>query len=150
MNLIRKISCCLTALAFLLTLVHAAIPHHHHGDIVCFGMTCEQHDDCDCGHDDDDCAALGCHHHHHPLHSEDNCILTMPYITAPDGHDIASHLLLDYTLQYHLCATPVAEINCQHLSPTTHDNTFYPNDIPIPQKMNRHTWSHRGPPCPTV
>ena len=147
MNLIRKISCCLTALAFLLTLVHAAIPHHHHGDIVCFGMTCEQHDDCDCDHDDDDCAALGCHHHHHPLHSEDNCILTMPYITAPDGHDIASHLLLDYTLQYHLCATPVAEVCSPQLSIISHDNTFYTSDIPIHKRVYCRTATRRGPPA---
>lgn len=100
MSIHRKFSGFLITFAFLLMFVHLAVPHHHHGDMICFSLTCQQ--GCTCHHhhaNDDENCNCACHSHPSHQHDEDNCVLLMPYI-VPDHTDIGASLNYYYSSHY--------------------------------------------------
>lgn len=148
MNKLRRLSGLLVTFAFVLTFVHAAIPHHHHGDIVCFSVRC--HNDCVCEHHDDgehDCTcSFGHCQHHHPLHNEDNCILTMPFIVDLDHHDLSSQLAIDYATHY-LANNFTIPNEWVLASPMETSESFYfCCDDALPNSPTRESYALRGPP----
>jgi hypothetical protein len=82
----KRLSAILFAsLASLMLLVHGIIPHHHHGDVVCFevmhchGCDKAEHNDCQR------------HHDHEPAENNGECcLLNQMVMFHPDGlrHDI--------------------------------------------------------------
>lgn len=146
MSLSRKISCLLITMAFLLTMVHSIVPHHHHGDIVCFGMTCQHEQDCDHDHHDCDCATCGCHHGHHPLHSEDNCVLNMPYILIHSHIDLSPEDNASSIFWAHLTDAILSDLSTSLSAPATGSLIFNCTDLPVLNLTDGCIVSHRGPP----
>lgn len=151
MQLRTKISGWLVTFAFLLTFMHAAIPHHHHGDMVCFCLTCEEachHHECDACHSehgDGDCDCA-CHSHPSHQHDDDNCVLTLPYI-IPDHTDLGAQLDADYSFHYQYF-TYVVPIDWALPSPTeTAEFAFFTSDEGLPDTPSGNGFLLRGPPA---
>lgn len=147
MSLSRKISCLLITMAFLLTMVHSIVPHHHHGDIVCFGMTCQHEQYRDHDHHDCDCTTCGCHHGHHPLHSEDNCVLNMPYILTHSHIDLSPEDNASSIFLAHLTDVILSDLSTSLSAPATGSLIFNCTDLPVLKLTDGCIVSHRGPPA---
>lgn len=78
----------MTVVAVLMLMLHAAVPHHHHGNLICFNPRCVEF--CECHHDHEAVEAeCGCSHHHHDA---DECSLFAPYILNDNVRNISQTL----------------------------------------------------------
>lgn len=74
----KEFSLVMICFTLLLYLLHAAIPHHHHQEAICFQLHCLEHCDADHHHDGT------CHHH-----SPDECqIFSSLAITENDDKQL--------------------------------------------------------------
>ena len=90
----KGFSLAMICLALLLYMLHAAVPHHHHQEAICFHLHCLEH--CDGEHHHDG----ACHHH-----SPDECqIFSSLAVTVNDDkqQEISSSIENDTDHQYHV------------------------------------------------
>ena len=89
----RKISIGFLFVAMFLSLAHAALPHHHHGNLICFNPKCLHECECCDGHYHEgvEPTHCTCNHHHHDA---DECTIFAPYVVGEDGRDISIRISL--------------------------------------------------------
>jgi hypothetical protein len=140
-----------TLAAVVMVAVHS-VPHHHHGEMICFVSAC-----CDGDHDD---ACTGEHSHHHDSHlpgHHDTCIVEDGYLfsfeyneskckAAPglqDQHKSHTPFLF---VAFHAAACPHNEAICtdRHTRYGARDACFYQS-----ADASREN-GLRAPPCPAV
>lgn len=147
MSIHRKISGFLITFAFLLMFVHIAVPHHHHGDMICFSVTCQQ--ECTCHHhhaNKDENCNCDCHSHPSHQHDEDNCVLLMPYI-VPDNTDFGALLNCDYSSHYQYITFNIpTDVDIPVPAETDKLASFVP-DEGLPDSSWDNRFLLRGPPA---
>lgn len=89
-----KISIGFLFVAMFLSLAHAVLPHHHHGNLICFNPNCLETCCCHDAHEHDahEAAHCACNHHHHDA---DECTIFAPYVMGDDGRDISLRISLN-------------------------------------------------------
>ncbi len=142
----QKISGWFIAVALLVVLSHTALPHHHHGNIVCFNPKCIE--TCCCHHEhqhdhEQTAPSCQCHHHHH---SSDECVLSAPFLLGSDARDICQKIVSDKDLFCFDFAEVVSEIILIQLECS--ENHIFKNDSPpVPTVYALSSRAFRAPPA---
>ena len=141
----RKISIGFLFVAMFLTLAHAVLPHHHHGNLICFNPNClHECECCDDHHDGDEPTQCCCNHHHHDA---DECTIFAPYVLGDDGRDISLRISLDHNvLSLYQAVLNVSSdvVSSPSLTETALDSESAP---PLWTDPYVAAETFRGPPC---
>lgn len=140
----QKFSITFLYVAMLLTLVHAIVPHHHHGNLICFNPKCVQECCHHHHHDGEEPLNCSCAHHHH---ESDECTVFTPYILGDDARDIANKISADRDNCASLSVAILIENTiCQIVeSSIIHFDFIKAPPLPVPDAYAANT--RRGPPA---
>ena len=123
--------------------MYAVVPHHHHGNMICFDGQCVEV----CNHNpqssesedmDDRC----CHHHH----AADECVLCTPFILDDGVRLLVVKSLILNTLDHSLVIFESANFVIKNL--LYQKKIYYVEaKIPLPATLDFLSFGLRAPPC---
>ncbi len=130
--------------AMLLSLTHAVVPHHHHGNLICFSPKCVQECHCHHHHDGDEAKHCSCAHHHHET---DECTLFAPYILDDGARDISDRISAGNLYGSDLLVAILLEYTFSPLENPTPLHSDFAKAPPLPENDAFATICRRGPPA---